>query len=73
MPWTEIVGWTATCIALAGVLLNNWRIRWCFAVWLASNSLSCLLHVHAGMWALSFRDLAFLALAVHGWMAWKRT
>ena len=68
--WTEIVAWIATAIALAGVLANNGRLRWCFLLWLVSNAASCGLYLQAGMWALAVRDAAFFGLAVHGWFAW---
>ena len=40
--------------------------------WLVSNGISAGLHLHAGMWALTVRDTAFLALAVHGWFLWGK-
>ena len=70
----EAWGAVATCIAIAGVVLNNCRVRWCFALWLISNALTAGLHLHAGMYSLAARDLVFLGLAVDGWFRWaKRT
>ena len=69
---TETIGWLTTGIALAGVLANNRRLRWCFLVWMVSNAISAGLHAHAGMWALTARDSAFFALAIHGWIAWGK-
>ena len=68
----EMIGLAATVVALAGVILNNHRIRWCFVLWWFSNAASGGLHVAAGMWSLAIRDLAFLVLAVHGWRCWGK-
>jgi len=72
-------GWTVECIstlanvlAVWGVLLNNHRRRRCFVVWMFSNSLTAAIHLYAGLWSLLVRDVLFLALAVHGYIAWRR-
>jgi nicotinamide riboside transporter PnuC len=66
----EILGWIATIIAVAGVVLNNRQSAWCFGFWLVSNSLTAVIHLRSRLWALTARDLIFLALAVHGWWCW---
>ncbi len=68
----EIVGWTVTVIAVAGVIFNNHRRRACFGLWLISNALSAGLHLHAGMWALATRDAVFFVLAIHGFLCWSK-
>lgn len=56
----EIIGTIATMLAVAGVYLNNRRLRACFAVWLVSNALSLLIHLQAGIYSLCLRDAGFL-------------
>lgn len=68
----ELIGAVATCLAIAGVVLNNGRRRTCFLVWLFSNGLSLGIHLWLGVWSLAGRDAAFLALAVDGWFRWGR-
>ena len=68
----EIVGTVITVIAVAGVLLNNHRRRECFYLWLVSNLLSASVHLTAGMYAMTARDLIFFALAIHGLIHWSR-
>jgi len=68
----EAIGWVVTAVAIAGVVLNNRRRRACFVLWMVSNALTAMLHVHAGLYALAVRDLIFLALAVQGWVLWGR-
>jgi len=69
----ESISLVATAIAVAGVWLNNSRLKACFVLWGVSNSLSMGLHLHAGLWSLAGRDCIFLVLAVHGWRAWGRS
>lgn len=69
----ELIGAIATALAIGGVLLNNHRLRVCFLVWLVSNAITLGLHLHAGLFSLAARDVAFLLLAVHGWVKWGRT
>jgi len=68
----ELLGGLATAIAVAGVLLNNARVIWCFPVWMASNGLTLVLHVRRRMWTLAARDAIFLGLAAAGWWMWTR-
>lgn len=68
----ELIGWIATAVAVTGVVLNNHHNRWCFALWWVSNAMSAGLHLQAGMWSLTGRDLIFLALAIYGFIAWSR-
>lgn len=72
IDYTEAIGWTATVIAVAGVVLNNHRRRACFAVWMVSNLMSASLHVNAGMTALATRDAIFFVLAIHGMICWSK-
>lgn len=68
----EIIGVISTILAVIGVLANNRRLRWCFLVWMVSNSLSLTIHAYTAIWSLAARDLIFLVLAVEGWIKWGR-
>ena len=69
--WIEAISTLATVIAIAGVILNNHRRRSCFILWLGSNSLTLLVHLVVGLWAMSIRDAIFIYLAIDGWYRWK--
>lgn len=58
-------------LAIAGVVANNHRLRWCFLLWLVSNSIALVIHGICGPLAYVVRDLVFLCLAVHGWFTWR--
>jgi len=68
----ETIGTIATVLAITGVLANNRRLRWCFIVWMVSNSLTAGIHAYAGIWSLFVRDAIFLILAVEGWKKWGK-
>jgi len=78
MTFFEIIGWLATIGAISGVVLNNYRLRWCFVVWLCTNAISMGLHARGylngdgAMLALTCRDTVFMLLAVQCWWAWGR-
>ncbi len=69
---TEAIGMVSMVLAVAGVWLNNRKLRGCFYLWLVSNSLSAVLHGQAGLWSLLARDVIFLALAVEGIVKWRK-
>ena len=68
----EVLGTIGTVLAVIGVVLNNHLCRWCFVVWLISNSLAVVVHLITGPWSFVVRDLIFIGLAIHGWFVWKR-
>ena len=68
----ELIGSIATILAIAGVVLNNRRLRVCFLLWLVSNAISMVIHAQVGVWSLTARDAIFLILAVEGWVKWGR-
>jgi nicotinamide riboside transporter PnuC len=68
----EIFGTISTILAIGGVLLNNRKKIACFYVWIFSNSLSLLIHFHAGIYSLAIRDFVFLILAVEGIYFWRK-
>ena len=68
----EIIGIIVTVLAVAGVILNNHRLRACFVVWFISNFVTAAIHINAGLYTLAIRDVIFLGLAVHGWYLWSR-
>jgi len=68
----EMMGWICGGIAVGGVVLNNYRMRSCFWLWMISNALSACLHAHAGIWSLAVRDVIFFVLAAQGFWLWGK-
>jgi hypothetical protein len=59
-------------LAVVGVVANNHRLRWCFLVWMVSNSIAFIIHGILGPLPYAGRDFVFLYLAVHGWITWGK-
>ena len=72
MSGLEIIGAVAMVLAVVGVLGNNRRLRWCFLVWMVSNTLSAGIHAYSGIWTLLVRDVIFVILAIEGWVKWGK-
>jgi nicotinamide riboside transporter PnuC len=67
----EAVSLLACIIAVAGVVLNNRKMRLCFPLWVASNLLSLAVHLYSWLFGMVLRDIVFIILAVEGWILWK--
>lgn len=68
----ELIGIISGIMAVIGVVLNNYKMKVCFIVWLMSNGLSAYCHYDVALSSLFWRDLVFLGLAVHGWLEWRK-
>ena len=67
-----IFEFVAVVLAVAGVVFNNYKVRWCFVIWLVSNAITLYYHVDNELGWLAARDVVFCGLAVHGWIVWGR-
>jgi len=68
----DLFGWTATVLAVSGVVLNNRKFIMCFWLWMVSNLLCAHLHAHVGLWSQYWRDVAFFVLSVEGFYKWRK-
>jgi nicotinamide riboside transporter PnuC len=68
---SETFGIITTILAIVGVFYNNRLNRKCFYFWIISNTISCMLHLYAGLWSLAIRDAIFLAFAFEGLQLWS--
>lgn len=66
----ELFAGFGSLLAIVGVVANNHRLRWCFLLWMASNSIAIVVHGINGPIAYVGRDIIFLILAVTGWIKW---
>ena len=67
--WTEVLGFAtgAACVFLAAR-----RNIWTFPVGIANNIVFVVLFVESALYADAGLQLVYLALGVHGWVAWAR-
>lgn len=69
----ELISVIAGICAVAGVVLNNRKMRLCFPLWIVSNFMCLCVHWHTGLYALCVRDAIFCILAIEGMKLWQNT
>ena len=65
------VSWLISALALVGVVLNIYKIRYCFWIWLCTNSFFCVLDFAAGLYAQAALFAVYAVLAVWGLVRWR--
>lgn len=65
--------WLVSGLSLAGTLGNIYKRRWCFWLWLVSNSCWCAYDASIGAWAQSALMLVYAVLAIIGLLQWRKT
>ena len=69
----NIFTWIATIIALTGTVLNCKKIRYCFYLWIITNTMWLVWDLYTGLYSRAILDLFQLALAVYGLLEWKKS
>lgn len=63
--------WAVTAASLIGVVANIKKKRWCFAVWLCTNSIWCVYDFWIGALAQSALFGVYVVLAIYGLWEWR--
>ncbi|MEN6370917.1 MAG: nicotinamide mononucleotide transporter [Armatimonadota bacterium] len=58
--------------SLIGTVANVYKLRWCFAIWLITNTLWCIHNAHIGQYAQSGLNAVYAGLAAWGLWQWRR-
>ena len=72
MDYLLQASWLISGLALAGTILNIYKRRCCFFIWLVTNSYFCLLDFRAGLYSQAFLFAVYAVLAVWGLVQWAR-
>ena len=64
--------WIISVLALVGVVLNIYKIRYCFWVWMVTNCYFCALDFAAGLYAQSALFAVYAVLAIWGLVKWTK-
>lgn len=67
MAWT----WLITLASILGTIANIYKKRWCFIVWLFTNSIWMAVDFYQGLYAQAFLFAVYAMLAVWGLVQWK--
>lgn len=62
--------WLVTVASLVGVVANIKKKRWCFWIWLCTNTIWCVYDYMIGAYAQSALFGVYAGLAVYGLMEW---
>lgn len=62
--------WIIVIVALLGTVLNVQQDRRSFLLWIGSNFALAVINAIAGEWAQATLWLAYVGMAVWGWVAW---
>ena len=68
----ELIGTIAAVLAISGVVLNNYKNRTCFVLWMVSNAAFAGIHYGLDLRSAIFRDVVFFGLAIHGFIMWSK-
>ncbi|MFQ5471264.1 MAG: nicotinamide mononucleotide transporter [Dehalococcoidia bacterium] len=63
--------WMIAIASLLGVVLNVYKLRLCFALWLVSNTSWAIVDFAHGLPAQGALQSVYACLSVWGWFKWK--
>lgn len=64
--------WIVTLLSLTGVILNIYKIRYCFYIWLFTNGFWCIFDFVNGLYSQSFLFFIYFILAIYGIIKWSK-
>ncbi len=65
--------WLVTLASLIGVVANIKKKRWCFGIWLVTNTIWCVYDFMLGAIAQSALFAVYVGLAIWGLWEWRTT
>ena len=68
MSWT----WIITVASIIGVIANIKKKRWCFYVWLITNSAWTVVNLIIGLYSAAALFAVYAGLAVWGIISWSK-
>jgi nicotinamide riboside transporter PnuC len=68
----ELSMWAVTAASIVGTVANIYGKRWCFAVWMVTNSLWTVYDMYKCAYPQAALMAVYTALAVWGWCKWQR-
>jgi len=61
-----------TAASIIGTIANIYKKRWCFMIWLFTNSAWCVIDTMHGLYAQSMLFVVYTILAVWGLIQWRK-
>jgi len=63
--------WVLTMFSLVGVILNIYKVQWCFWIWAGTNFSWMLVDFYRGIYAQAALFAVYFFLAIWGIVKWK--
>lgn len=71
--YIKIIGWIASLISLFGVVLNAYKIIWCWPVWCLANIFWIYWAIKKKEWSQLVLWIVFTIANIYGWYQWTNT
>jgi nicotinamide riboside transporter PnuC len=63
--------WIVTVSSLVGTVLNILKNKWCFVIWLLTNTLWCIYDFYISNYPQAILFLIYVGLAIWGIYKWR--
>ena len=67
----KVIGWIASFFSIAGVLLNAYKIIWCWPLWCFGNLFWIYWAIKKKEWSQLFLWIIFTIANCYGWYQWS--
>lgn len=67
----QLFEWLTAAASLIGVIANIHHKRWCFGVWLVTNTAWAAVDLWHGIYAQATLQAVYAGLSVYGLVKWK--
>jgi nicotinamide riboside transporter PnuC len=64
--------WVLTVFSIIGVVLNIYKIKFCFFIWAFTNLIWALVDFYHGIYSQAFLQSVYFSLAIFGIIKWKK-
>jgi len=68
---SNIIGWIAATMSIAGTLLNAYMVIWCWLIWIISNFIWIWWAVKKKEWSQVVLWSIFIISNFYGWYQWS--
>ena len=68
----KIIGWFASTFSFIGILLNAWKIIWCWPIWVIANIFWIYWSLKKKEWSQVFLWIIFTLVNLYGWFIWAK-
>lgn len=68
MEWTYLI----TIASIIGTVANIFKRRWCFIIWIVTNTLWAVIDASKGLYSQTILFVAYFALSIWGLAKWGK-